>query len=215
MQAESIQAIIVLGAGVNSAGEPSPHSALRAAKAVELAQAFASATVIMSGNSPAGTSKPATTGTEAAAMKKYAESLGLEPKRVLLENNSRDTLTNALYTKNNYLQSRKLSRVMVVTSGSHVPRAEYLFTKVLGSDYAITFVSAGGTPPPGLLAHEERSLAFYRALLDTATSGDDVEIERRMNEWLGPDAQPTRFTLEEWYTYVNDGVALPAFPDYA
>jgi hypothetical protein len=85
---------------------------------------------------------------------------------------------------------------------------------VLGPDYTITFVSAGGEVKPERLIKEERSLAFGRALLDSATDGDDDEIRRRMSEWLHPYATHPRFTLDQWYAYVNEGVPLPAYPDY-
>jgi uncharacterized SAM-binding protein YcdF (DUF218 family) len=214
MQVKSVQAVIVLGAGVTSTGEPSPTSALRAGKAVELAELFPDAVLIMSGNTPIRAAEAAKEDTEAVIMKKYAVSLGINPRRILLENDSRDTLANATFTKKTYLVPHQLHNIVVVTSSFHIPRAEYLFRKVLGPDYTITFVSAGGEVKPERLIKEERSLAFGRALLDSATDGDDDEIRRRMSEWLHPYATHPRFTLDQWYAYVNEGVPLPAYPDY-
>lgn len=214
MRVDIVQAIIVLGAGITPDGEPSPASALRTAKAVELLEVFSDAILIMSGNAPVRTGHAAPEDTEAAIMKKYAASLGADARKVLLEDNSRDTLSNATFTKKDYLIPRQLRNIMVVTSSFHVPRAEYLFRKVLGPDYLITFVSAGGDMQPGRLAKEERSLAFARALLDTVADGDDGKIRQRMSEWLHPYAKHPRFTVDEWYAYTNDGKPLPAFPDY-
>lgn len=213
MQVDSVQAIIVLGAGVTPTGEPSPTSTLRTSKAVELAESFSSAILIMSGNTPIH-AKAVAEDTEAAIMKKHAASLGVDPQRILLENDSRDTLANATFTKKHYLAPRQLRNIVVVTSSFHIPRAEYLFRKVLGPDYIITFVSAGGEVKPGRLIKEDRSLAFGKALLDTAPDGDDDEIQRRMSEWLHPYAKYPRFTLDQWYAYTNDGEPLPAYPDY-
>jgi uncharacterized SAM-binding protein YcdF (DUF218 family) len=213
MQINSIQAIVVLGAGTTSTGELSPSSAVRIAKAVELIELFQDAMLIMSGNAPIRTERAVTEDTEAAIMKKYAVSFGVDSKRILLEKESRDTLANATLTKKNYLVPRQLRNIIVVTSSFHIPRAEYLFRKVLGPDYIITFVSAGGEVRTERLIKEERSLAFAKALLDTATDGDDDEIWRRIGEWLHPYAKHPRFTLDEWYAYTNDGKPLPAFPD--
>jgi uncharacterized SAM-binding protein YcdF (DUF218 family) len=214
MRIDSAQAIIVLGAGIMPTGEPSPSGALRTAKAVELAELFPGAVLIMSGNTSIRAAETAKEDTEAVIMKKYAVSLGVNPQRVLLESDSRDTLANATFTKKQYLVPRKLRNIIVVTSSFHIPRAEYLFRKVLGPDYAITFVSAGGEVKPERLIKEERSLAFGKALLDTAPDGDDDEIRRRMSEWLHPYAKHPRFTLDEWYAYTNNGKPLPAYPDY-
>lgn len=215
MQINSVQAIIVLGAGTTPTGEPSPTTALRTSKAVEFAELFPDALLIMSGNTPIRAAEAATEDTEAAIMKKYAVSLGVDPQKVLLENNSRDTLANAIFTKKDYLSPRQLCNVVVVTSSFHIPRAEYLFRKVLGPDYIITFVSAGGEFKPERLIKEQRSLAFARALLDSAADGDDDEIRQRIGEWLHPYVKHPRFTLDEWYAYTNDGKPLPAFPDYS
>ncbi len=214
MQINPIQAVIVLGGGITPAGKPSPSSALRAAKAAELAGLFPGALLIMSGSTSIRADQAVIEDTEAAIMKKYTVSLGVNPQRILLENDSRDTLANAIFAKKNYLAPYQMRNVMVVTSSFHIPRTEYLFRKVLGSDYAVTFVSAGGEIKPGRLTKEERSLAFAQALLDTAADGDDDEIRRRMSEWLHPYATHPRFTLDEWYAYTNDGKPLPAFPDY-
>jgi uncharacterized SAM-binding protein YcdF (DUF218 family) len=209
-----IQAIIVLGSGITPNLEPSPGSALRTAKAVELIDLFQNALLIMSGNTPTRAEHAAIENSEAAIMKKYAVSLGVDPQKILLENESRDTLANAIFTKRNYLVHRRLNNIIVVTSSYHVPRAEYLFSKVLGPEYTTTFVSAGGEVKPERLTKEARSLDFAKALLDTATDGDDKEIYQRMSEWLYPYTQHPRFTLDEWYAYADGGKPLPAFPDY-
>lgn len=214
MQVNSIQAIVVLGAGVTPAGEPTPTSTMRTNKAVELMGLFPKAKLIMSGNAPIRYEQAAPAGTEAAIMRKKAVLLGVDPRKILVEDESRDTLSNVMFAKKNYLAPRRLHNVIVVTSSYHIPRAEYVFHKVLGPNYNTTFVSAGGTVNPQQLSKEKRSLDFVRALLDTAADGDDNEIRRRVSEWLHPYAKRPRFTLEEWYAYTNDGKPLPEFPDY-
>ncbi len=211
MTNDAIQAIIVLGSGITPQGEPSPGSALRTRKAVELHKLFPDAVLIMSGSSPLDGDYPKP---EAEIMQSYAVSLGADSQKILLETESQDTLSNAALTKKKLLLPRQLHNVLVVTSGYHVPRAEYLFRKALGPEYGVTFVSAGGDTTPQRLAKEGRSLAFFRALLDTAPDGDDEEIWRRMRDWLSPYCKKQHFTLDEWHDYTDNGAPLPVFPDY-
>ncbi len=214
MQATQVQAIITLGSGVTPTGEPSPGTALRTAKAIELADLFPRAVLIMSGAMPLHPDAGIPGGTEADVMKKYALARHIAPARVLLENKSHTTLDNALFTKKHCLEPRQLRTLVVVTSGYHIPRAEYLFRKILGPDYRITCISAGGETKSNRLLKEERSLAFFRALLDTVTDGDDAEARRRLSDWLEPYATHPPFTLEQWHAYKDHGKPLPAFPDY-
>jgi len=72
----------------------------------------------------------------ASLMKEQAESLGIPGKKILLEDKSRSTEEDALYTKE-LLQKNGFRSIILVTSPYHSHRASEIFHKVLGSDYKI------------------------------------------------------------------------------
>ncbi|MBU0758150.1 MAG: YdcF family protein [Nanoarchaeota archaeon] len=85
--------------------------------------------------------------TEAYAMKEYAleyaESISksskeLEPN-ILLEEESKETIGNAVYTKCIYLEPNDWKRVGVVTSEFHMPRVKQIFNRILGDEYTIRY----------------------------------------------------------------------------
>ena len=72
----------------------------------------------------------------ASLMKEQAESLGVPGKKILLEDKSRSTEEDALYTKE-LLQKNRFRSIILVTSPYHSHRASEIFHKVLGSEYKI------------------------------------------------------------------------------
>lgn len=66
--------------------------------------------------------------TEAASLCSLALEYGIDPQAVLLEEVSRNTYENALFTTQ-ILRQRGLNRVLLVTSASHMPRAVAVFRR--------------------------------------------------------------------------------------
>jgi uncharacterized SAM-binding protein YcdF (DUF218 family) len=66
--------------------------------------------------------------TEAASLCSLALEYGVDPRAILLEEESRNTYENALYT-GRLLRERGLNRVLLVTSAAHMPRAVAVFRK--------------------------------------------------------------------------------------
>ncbi|HYQ47655.1 MAG TPA: YdcF family protein, partial [Thermodesulfovibrionales bacterium] len=77
--------------------------------------------------------------TWAGLMRDHAESLGVPAKHILLEDRSRSTEEDALYTKE-LLQKKRISSIILVTSPYHSRRASIIFERVLGRD--VTIISA-------------------------------------------------------------------------
>ncbi len=75
----------------------------------------------------------------ASLMKEHAESLGVPADRILLEDSSRSTEEDALYTRD-VLKKHHIGSIILVTSPYHSRRAAIIFGRVLGKD--VTVVNA-------------------------------------------------------------------------
>ncbi len=127
------RAVVVLGAGVYNNGEPTKTSKSRVDRAFEYLNK--EDTLILCG----GHTNPNTSLSEAEAMKDYAQLRGIDNAKILMETRSIDTVGNAYYLKGLIGDSNSLT---VVTSKEHVPRAKYIFHKIIGKSKKIDFIEA-------------------------------------------------------------------------
>lgn len=130
MRNTKFDVIIVLGAGITKKGNLSKVAKSRMDKAIELYRSGAAPRIIAAGKR------------ESAVMKRYAVKKGIGMKDVLAEGNSLDTVGNAFFTRKKFLLPNNWHKVVVVTSVFHLPRAKFVFRKVLGKSYTIKFVAA-------------------------------------------------------------------------
>jgi uncharacterized SAM-binding protein YcdF (DUF218 family) len=121
------EAIVVLGGGISPAQDGRPFPDLGAASdrvwhAARLFHAGRAPFVLLSGGSD-----PAVSATsEAQAMRSMLIDLGVPDGALLLEEGSRNTRQNALFSRE-MLRQRGLTRIVLVTSALHMPRAVKLF----------------------------------------------------------------------------------------
>jgi uncharacterized SAM-binding protein YcdF (DUF218 family) len=131
LDGDSIAGIIVLGGaedrsawdrqelgGLNDAAE-------RYTEAVVLARRFPGTRLVFAGGSGA---LVADLPPEAQTAKRIFEALGVEPRRIVLESQSRDTYENATFAAR-LLAPRPGQRWLLVTSAAHMPRAVGCFRK--------------------------------------------------------------------------------------
>ena len=121
------QAIVVLGGGVRPPEALGQVPDLEAAAdrlwhAALLYHAAKAPLLVISGGSEASTSAIS----EAAAMHQLAQVLGVPSGAMLLEERSRNTRQNAQFTAE-ILESKGVSRILLVTSALHMRRAVSLF----------------------------------------------------------------------------------------
>ncbi len=100
-------------------------SGTRMTEAVALALRYPKARMVFTGGSAdiAGNSRKMS---EAEAARRLFESLGLPPGRFLLEDRSRNTWENAVFTRN-LVQPKPGERWLLVTSATHIPRSMGIF----------------------------------------------------------------------------------------
>ncbi len=174
-----ISALIVLGRGINSNGTLPPDPISRVKKAVELYREGVVPHIIMSGGY-SHTLVDAPTQSEAAAMKLYAESLGIHSNNILVEDHSTHTLANAYFTKKLFCEPNQWQTIMVVASDEHLERAEYTFRKVYGPLYSFQFIASNRVISDEEYAlelnHERASMKLTMEWLDGIKDGDDESI---------------------------------------
>ena len=177
-------AIVVLGGGVEPDGSLPLVARTRVARAAELFHGGIAPRIILSGRCGLMAPEPAVT--EAAAMASSAKQLGVPEDRLLLEEESRDTLGNAYFVREHFLGPNGWTSIRVVTSDFHLSRAAWVFRKILGGRYDFSFVSAAsGLSPRELIfrALEECKLSiFLNEWLQAVEEGDEHAIEHLMEQ---------------------------------
>lgn len=107
--------ILVLGSGIDKE-EVSPLLASRIDKGLELLKYNPEATLIVSGGQGAGEDIP-----ESLAMFRYCIDKGVDPKQIIMENESKNTEQNLRYSQALFPHSN--ARVAIVTTRYHIFRA--------------------------------------------------------------------------------------------
>ncbi len=166
--------IIVLGGAINpelsaARGAPELNSAAeRMTAAVELARRFPSARIVLSGGN---NSLINPVSTEAIAGARFLENLGVAHDRILLEDRSRTTAENAIFTKN-LLKPKPGEYWLLVTSAMHMPRA-------MGA-----FRAAGFEVDPYPVDWRTRGWSDAATPFDTLSSGLS-RTDTAVHEWVG------------------------------
>jgi uncharacterized SAM-binding protein YcdF (DUF218 family) len=114
----------VLGAAIIAPGVPGPALVRRLEWGVAVFRARRAGHLVLSGGST-GAHAPA----EAHLMRDMALALGVAPDSILVEDRSRNTFENAIYT-GAFIRRRGWRRIVVVTDAFHLPRALYIFRRV-------------------------------------------------------------------------------------
>lgn len=172
---------VVLGGGLTRDGGPNPSTLARADEAAALAE-LRDLAIIVSGSHGNG---PRPIRTEAAFMAERLRQRGVAPDRIFVEDESRDTLSNAAFVAERYLAGLTPRPLLVVTSPFHLERSIETFRMVLGPRWRISGVAA--RPGPNDDAHaanEALYLARTRARLQGIAPGDIARIARRVRETL-------------------------------
>lgn len=169
------KAVIVLGCGIDAEGRlgDDPIGAVRLG--IEAVGSATETCLIMSGC----VSYKATfrlSVSEAQAMKDYAVTLGFPAERVFVETESKDTIGNLVFTKQNLLQPLQIRDVVIVRGPNQsTERISYLAQKVFGGDLSFRIIEPDSDRPDEQ-QRERRSLELARQWLDPIPDGDDRAI---------------------------------------
>jgi uncharacterized SAM-binding protein YcdF (DUF218 family) len=166
--------IVVLGGAISpdvSAARQQPaltEAAERMTAAVELARRYPNARILFSG----GTGELISSGaTEAEAARRLWEALGIESGRITVEDQSRNTIENAVFSKE-LVKPKPGERWLLVTSGYHMPRAIGVFRK---AGFAVEAYPV-----------DWRTRGSEDFLLPFSTLGDGLRrTDTAVREWVG------------------------------
>jgi uncharacterized SAM-binding protein YcdF (DUF218 family) len=179
---------VVLGGGLRGDGTPTGSTKRRADAAARLAAERAVA-LIVSGSHGDG---PQPKVTEAEYMARRLDELGVATERVFIEDQSRDTLGNAVFVAERYLSDIAPRPLVIVTSPFHIARSLTTFGLVLGPAWPLeAYPAAPGTKEDAHAATEELYLGHTRARLEGLQPGDIRRIAERvrasMHQHVGDD----------------------------
>lgn len=175
--AEYREIAVVLGGGLKEDGRPTSSTLARADAAAELAK-DPDVAVIVSGSHGDGP-KPART--EAELMADRLVERGIGRSRIFLEDESRDTVSNAAFVAQRYLAGLDPRPLRIVTSPFHMARSLATFALVLGSSWPLeSYSSAPGSKEAEHAATEALYLERTRALLAGIEAGDLKRIGERV-----------------------------------
>jgi len=170
--------IVVLGGGVRADGSPTRSTLERPVGAAALARSLPHAAIICSGSHGVG-HRP--TRSEAALMADVLTANGVEPERIFLEDESRDTIGNAVHVAERYLASIAPRPIHLVTSPFHLARSVETFGLVLGPAWKITGHASGtDTVDPERARTELRFAEQTRLFLDGTRPGDIAAIADKL-----------------------------------
>ena len=106
---------------------------------------------------------------------------GIEQGRIFLEDQSRDTIGNAIYVAERYLSAIPPRSLYVVTSPFHLERSVETFRLVLGPTWQIEGVASAPAPDDGERAkHEPRFLMQTRAFLAGIAPGEVARMVAKL-----------------------------------
>ena len=170
----AFDAIFIPGGGVRKEGLP-PWVAARLDRALELAgDAFLVPLSAGTPHRPPPLDERGFPITEARAGAEYLVERGADPKRVLIESASYDTIGNAYFSRVMHAIPRQFRRALVITSAFHMARTEAAFRWIYGlpgpgvpCELAFEAVPDTGIPPDILKTRTEKEATALAALEET------------------------------------------------
>lgn len=182
--------IVVLGGGLLADGAPDAATLRRAAAATALALARPDSTVIASGGGPPpaetiqGAARVRARGPEAAHIARILRAGGVGARRIHVEDESMDTIGNAVLTAARYLRGSRPRPLTLVTSPFHAERARWAFARALpGWDITLR-TSAEGPEDVPRAANEPAFHATNMEMLAGVADGDlPAMFDRLVARW--------------------------------
>lgn len=178
----TVDAILVLGGGLDADHELDDCARQKLDYAASLLERRGPAAVIVSGGYSYKLPTPPPI-TEARIMRDYLVSIGVVRSNIFCEEESKDTFGNIYFSKVTFLKPNNWQNVLVVASINHsLNRVNYLLTKILGDTYTYELTAEKTNDDNLNKIRESRSPALAKQLLDDVNDGDDATIFKIMQQ---------------------------------
>lgn len=164
-----MDAIITLSCGENSTRRLSERCRERVKSALSLYQNDPSTFLVMTGGfiTPGNPS-------DAQLMREHAVKEGIPSSSIYVDEQSLDTIGNALFTKMNVIIPQGWNDLTIVTHESHMRRVQEIFSFVYGDAYNLFYEQVPHTIPPKReeRGREQTSLSLFYDLFKHIPAGD-------------------------------------------
>lgn len=162
-----VKILIVLGGGLNERKELNEASKLRYEKAIEIEKEYDF--IICSSKKTYRKKAENQSISEAEAGKRFLLKKGVTENKIILEDKSQDTFSNAYFCRE-IIDSMKVKKFTVITSKFHMEKSMYLFDIVFGGlDYKYDFVECENPKDDFAVKmreiHEKEMIKFYKDVL--------------------------------------------------
>lgn len=134
--ARKIDVVVVLGGGIAADGILSSATKERLNDFLKKREKLPQVPIVLSGQW-GGFIKMEPHTTEAQEMEKYLITHGIGARQVVKEEESLDTISNAVFMKKIIERHHDWKKILLVTSDWHMERALWIFQKILGKDYRV------------------------------------------------------------------------------
>jgi uncharacterized SAM-binding protein YcdF (DUF218 family) len=174
--------VIILGGGADGTLNPTFYTKERLKFFLKKKRLLKLPIIVSGGYSIADLRAPKHT--EAEVMKHYLVEQGIPSKNIYQEKNSRDTIGNAYNSKQTVKRHPRWRNIIVVTSKAHISRARWIFERIFGKTYSLSFLGANakvgtiGKNPTGRKKYDNYIIRLYEEIFRSAKWGDDKSIMR-------------------------------------
>ena len=93
-------------------------------------------------------------------VKNYICSRKINPEVIISENNSRDTVGDAIFSKL-VVSKTNYNKIMITTSNYHIARTKTIFKMIYGNEFRLYFCGVRGFSSKNKIAHEKDSLSQF------------------------------------------------------
>lgn len=174
--------IVVLGGGIDLQGKIPPYVYSRLDKAIELHKSLG-CRILVSGEYSFLYDKVKPPFTEAFEMRRYLLGKGTPEDIILKEEQSKDTIGNAYYSKKYIFIPKKEKEAVIITSDFQVERVNYIFRKIFGKEYQLKILgieSELGSEKEAVWQRQKELLLKTQALLSNMKDGDHNFLKDRI-----------------------------------